>query len=427
MLVVGDFARKAGISESALKELAPRARLMRTVLKSEVLHLLTTTPVDLILAVSGSLLLATEELTRAMNAQPVPIPILVVSQTERDPKPLGEAVEHMVAPVELAQLQLRVHALLSARAQVTRIEGVSLPGFVQLVEMERRTCTLFVAAHERRGTLRFVDGRLVDARSPERSGDAAALEVFGWSGAAFALGSHADGGPASVHRGLTDLLLDAARTRDELARATRREAPVAVLRPYDLEFGEELFDAPANEPVPRRAERGAPATGPPARPPPDPAAPPAMAAAPRPPAADPPPPEPSRETATRRKYGENLMANVHKTMEEAMKIDGAIGVALADWESGLCLGTGGGGARLNLEVAAAGNCQVVKAKMATMSELGIRGAIQDILITLDDQVHLIRPLKKYENLFLYLAIDKVKGNLGMARHRLQKIESELML
>jgi hypothetical protein len=121
------------------------------------------------------------------------------------------------------------------------------------------------------------------------------------------------------------------------------------------------------------------------------------------------------------------MANINKILEEAMKIDGAIGVALADWESGLCLGTAGGGSRLNIEVAAAGNCQVVKAKMATMAELGIKGAIQDILITLADQIHLIRPSKLGENLFLYVAIDKTKGNLGMARHRLQQLEADLNL
>jgi hypothetical protein len=135
-----------------------------------------------------------------------------------------------------------------------------------------------------------------------------------------------------------------------------------------------------------------------------------------------PAPAPARP---RRQYGETEMASISKSLEEAMKIDGAIAVALADWDSGLCLGTAGGGARLNVEVAAAGNCQVVKAKMAIMSELGIKGAIQDILITLDDQVHLLRPLRRGDTLFLYLAIDKAKGNLGLARHRLQKIESEL--
>jgi hypothetical protein len=110
-----------------------------------------------------------------------------------------------------------------------------------------------------------------------------------------------------------------------------------------------------------------------------------------------------------------------------VKIDGAIAAALADWESGFCLGTAGGGTRLNIEIAAAGNCQVVKAKMATMNELGIKGAIHDILITLDDQIHLIRPLRRGDTLFLYVAIDKVKGNLGLARHRLQKLEAELVV
>lgn len=155
----------------------------------------------------------------------------------------------------------------------------------------------------------------------------------------------------------------------------------------------------------------------------------ARQAAPPPPVADGPIDEiqPEQQLQPDSVRSENEMANVNKTLEEAMKIDGAIGAALADWESGLCLGTAGGGSRLNVEVAAAGNCQVVKAKMATMSELGIKGAIQDILITLDDQIHLIRPIKRGDSVFLYLAIDKLKGNLGMARHRLQKLEAELTI
>ncbi len=468
MLVVGDFARKAGISEAALKNLAPRARLMRTVLKSEVLHLLSTTPVDLILAVSGPLLLATEDLARAMNSLPLPIPILVVTQTrdrdnERPHRP-GEVVEHMCAPVEIPALQARVSALLAARAQLIRIEGVSLPGFVQLVEMERRSCTLFVASAERRGVLAFIDGRLVDAHSPDRDGETAALEIFGWSEAIFAFHRNVAASASTVRRSLTDLLLDAARLRDEETRGELRTRRIDV-GPTEFDFSDEIFEPPANGPLdrPHPASVGTPVDddeSPPAQtsaqadipladipladiPLADPLPAPPLAdslpvqptiPAPQARAHDPPPPPPlvadkptETKTTGTREIGETTMANINKTIEEAMKIDGAIGVALADYESGLCLGTGGGGSRINIEVAAAGNCQVVKAKMSTMNELGIRGTIHDILITLDDQIHLIRPLKKYDNLFLYIAVDKAKGNLGMARHRLQKIESELVL
>lgn len=119
------------------------------------------------------------------------------------------------------------------------------------------------------------------------------------------------------------------------------------------------------------------------------------------------------------------MADVKRTLEELMKLDGAIGAVVADWESGMSLGHTGGQGRLDMEMAAAGNCQVVKAKMSTMKSLGINGSIQDILITLDDQMHLIRPSKAMPSVFIYLAIDKAKGNLALARMKLQSTEQEL--
>jgi hypothetical protein len=47
--------------------------------------------------------------------------------------------------------------------------------------------------------------------------------------------------------------------------------------------------------------------------------------------------------------------NVEAVLKEAMNIDGAIGVTLADWESGMSLGANGGWKYLDLDVAAAGN------------------------------------------------------------------------
>ena len=108
------------------------------------------------------------------------------------------------------------------------------------------------------------------------------------------------------------------------------------------------------------------------------------------------------------------MANVGQSLENLLTIDGAFGAALVDWRSGLTLGTVGGQGKLDMELAASANTQVVRAKMSAMEALGIKGAINDILITLDDQLHIIRPLRKYPELFLYLAIDKAKGNTKVA-------------
>ncbi|GFJ86506.1 hypothetical protein Prum_001480 [Phytohabitans rumicis] len=87
----------------------------------------------------------------------------------------------------------------------------------------------------------------------------------------------------------------------------------------------------------------------------------------------------------------------------------------------------GGSAELDLTVAAAGNTDVVRAKMRTLEMLNIADGIEDILITLDTQYHLIRPLgtRGGKGLFLYLALSKSRANLGMARHQLRMIESSI--
>ncbi len=62
-----------------------------------------------------------------------------------------------------------------------------------------------------------------------------------------------------------------------------------------------------------------------------------------------------------------------------------------------------------------------------MKSLGLKDAIEDILITLGKQYHLIRPLASNDAVFVYLVLDKQRGNLAMARHHLAQGEKELVL
>ena len=121
------------------------------------------------------------------------------------------------------------------------------------------------------------------------------------------------------------------------------------------------------------------------------------------------------------------MADMDTALKEIMDIDGAIGVALVDHTSGMALGTLGGGKELDLNVAAAGTTDVVRAKLRAMEMLNLSEKIEDILITLDTQYHMIRPLtsRAGKGLFLYLALRRDRANLAMARHRLRQIESDL--
>ena len=120
--------------------------------------------------------------------------------------------------------------------------------------------------------------------------------------------------------------------------------------------------------------------------------------------------------------------NIETALEKAMTIDGATGVALVDWDSGMSLGALGGGKYLDLDVAAAGNTEVIRAKMRTMESLRLDDSIEDILITLHKQYHLIRLLRNSrseQGLFLYLVLDRQKANLALARHGLKQIEANV--
>jgi hypothetical protein len=121
------------------------------------------------------------------------------------------------------------------------------------------------------------------------------------------------------------------------------------------------------------------------------------------------------------------MPDMDTALKQAMEIDGCIGVALVDHTSGMALGTLGGGKELDLTVAAAGNTDVVRAKLRAMELLNLKETIEDILITLDTQYHLIRPLtgRAGKGLFIYLALNKSRANLAMARHQLRQIEEDL--
>jgi len=62
-----------------------------------------------------------------------------------------------------------------------------------------------------------------------------------------------------------------------------------------------------------------------------------------------------------------------------------------------------------------------------MRALNLQDQIEDILITLGKQYHIIRPLSSNDALFIYLVLDRNRANLAMARHQLREVERTLLV
>jgi len=119
------------------------------------------------------------------------------------------------------------------------------------------------------------------------------------------------------------------------------------------------------------------------------------------------------------------MSNLQDSMNELMTIDGAMCCALVDANSGMMLGSAGTG--IDLELAAAGNTEVVRAKMKTMAALNLNDKIEDMLITLGKQYHILRPVASKSGLFVYLVLDKSRSNLALARRKCADVEGALTI
>ena len=120
------------------------------------------------------------------------------------------------------------------------------------------------------------------------------------------------------------------------------------------------------------------------------------------------------------------MTTAKESLPKLLEIDGCVGACIVDSNSGMTLGAAGGGG-VDLEAAAAGNTEVVRAKRKTMKALNLQDNIEDVLITLGRAYHVLRPVSAKKGLFFYVVLDRQKANLALARRMVLDVESSLAL
>lgn len=110
--------------------------------------------------------------------------------------------------------------------------------------------------------------------------------------------------------------------------------------------------------------------------------------------------------------------------EVKKNIPGYIAVAVTEIKSGISYFSDSAVASFDPELASAFNLEVVKAKLNAINALGLTQNIDDIMITLTNQIHII-DISENNEYFIYLAVDSNKANLGMTKALLNKFKKDI--
>lgn len=119
------------------------------------------------------------------------------------------------------------------------------------------------------------------------------------------------------------------------------------------------------------------------------------------------------------------MVNPKQTIQGIMaELPTLLAVAVVEIETGMPLASHANIVDFDIETAAAYNTEVVKSKLKAIQALKLNQTVQDILLTLTDQLHLLK-LSATGDKFIYLAVNSKDTNLAQARQILKAHSASL--
>lgn len=243
---------------------------------------------------------------------------------------------------------------------------------VQLYSLSNRTGTLRVTSPDGVGDIAFEAGRVVHAQIDALTGVDAFNAILGWDSGQFSWQS-TRAATETIGQSVSELLLEAYRLRDErsAARTTSPSADPAIDATTDAVFAE--FETPS----------AAPTSGP---------------------------------------------GNVSHHLSRLERADGFLSAALFDLESSACLASVDHGAgRVGVAIAAEAHVDMLRANRQTVDRLELDDAVEDVVISLQREYHLVRLVRRRPSLFFFLTLDRQHANLAMARYLLSEVESDIVL
>ena len=148
----------------------------------------------------------------------------------------GGAVGYIAKPFLIENLARQILTTLRKESEGGTLHNVSSGMFLQLIEMEQKTCTIRLEdkSSAKKGILFFHEGELFDARVNNMQGEAASHEIFSWDAVNLSIQNGCALKENKIQSDLQALILEAMRRKDE---DEPEEVPESVME--QIEPGED--------------------------------------------------------------------------------------------------------------------------------------------------------------------------------------------
>jgi CheY-like chemotaxis protein len=152
----------------------------------------------------------------------------------------GGAVGYIAKPFLIENLARQIMTTLRKESEGGTLHNVSSGMFLQLVEMEQKTCTIRLEDKfsNKKGILFFQEGDLLDARVNDLQGENAAYEIFAWDQVNLSIQNGCALKEKKIHNEMQHLILEAARRKDEDVVEDVQPSVMEEVPPFELDPGD---------------------------------------------------------------------------------------------------------------------------------------------------------------------------------------------
>jgi len=234
LLIVEDDVDQARGMARVFSKLRPDLTILTAHNGTEATALMSERSVDLVLTDLRMPQMDGFALVAWMNESAPDVPVFAMTgydtpDTARKLRGLG-AIECFAKPLDARIVLNRLGDALSQSVR-GQVHNVSLASFLQLLEMERKTCTLTVCCDDKTGVLAVEKGVLVSARTGQQQGQAAAIAIIAWPSPAITISRQVVPDAVPIQAPLGFILMEAMRVQDEEARNLADSAPDSAMPP----------------------------------------------------------------------------------------------------------------------------------------------------------------------------------------------------